>query len=51
MRGIDGADTVIGVVGSAHAEAERASRPERGCAPVVVVVSEAVHTLRLAKAL
>lgn len=45
MRRIDSPDTVVGVVGSAHAEAERSSCPEGSGAPMLVVVAVAVHTL------
>lgn len=48
MGSVDGPDAVVGVVGGAHAETEGACRPKRCRSPVVVVVSVAVHTLRLA---
>lgn len=49
VRRVDGPYAVVGVVGGAHAEAEGARRPEGRCPPVVVVVTVAVHALRLAE--
>lgn len=44
VRRIDGANAVVCVVGGTHAEAEGPRCPERRSAPVVVVMTEAVHS-------
>lgn len=45
VRRVDSAHAVVRIVACAHAEAERTCCPERGRAPVLVVVTEAIHTL------
>lgn len=49
MRCVDGPNAVVGIVGSAHAEAEWPSGPERSGPPVVVIMTIAVHSLRFAE--
>lgn len=46
MCGVDRAQTGVRIVVGIHAEAEGTIIPKRRCAPVLIVVREAVHLLR-----